>query len=173
MSQSLISSDVAGRPNSAANAGVIMPATKTAAPNILRQDIANHPCAVDAPGLLRVVVKQRVGSHLRDEGRAVGLDVSLLVRGAADDLGRLAAPYPVDLESCLRFRQRRPVQARFSPGSGAIGADLHLADLPVTAPGQPCHAIIAGLDLHRSGRRGDDGVRLHPELELTCLAARE
>jgi hypothetical protein len=46
----------------------------------LRQNIANPPCLVDTPGLLCVVVKQRICSGLTDEGLAVRLDIPLFVR---------------------------------------------------------------------------------------------
>ncbi len=34
----------------------------------LCKNIANPPCRIDAPGLLRVVVKQRIRSRLTDKG---------------------------------------------------------------------------------------------------------
>src|SRR6516165_7339573 len=133
MSHSLISSGVAGRPKSKASAGdismpkAIMPAKSV----LLCQHIANPPISVDAPGLLRVVVKQRIGPHRRDERFSIRLDVAFVVGRAANDLCGLAVPGPIELESCLRFRQQGLIELCLFPAFGAIGRDLYLRDLAV------------------------------------------
>src|SRR5712664_1473802 len=75
------------------------------AKSCLGESIANPPISVDAPGLLRIIVKQSVRPHLRNERLAVGLNIVLFVGGAADDFGRLSVPHPVHLEARLRLRQ--------------------------------------------------------------------
>src|SRR5450432_543124 len=79
ISHAFISSGDAGRPKSTALAGdETMPAT-TAAKTVLGKDIANPPRRIDAPGLLRIVVKQRIRPHLRDKRRAVWLNIAHFV----------------------------------------------------------------------------------------------
>src|ERR1700741_3079749 len=85
MSHSAISFGVAVRPKSEAAAEEI--SANAIAPEscaILRQDILDPSRLVDAPGLLRVVMKQGVRPHRRDEGVSIRLHVALLVYGAAD-----------------------------------------------------------------------------------------
>src|ERR1700726_4570315 len=141
--------------------------------SFLCKNIANPPCTIDAPGLLRVVVKQRIRAHLIDKRFAIRLDIPLFVCRATHDLCGFAVPYPVHLKPGLRFRQHGMVQLRLFPGFGAVGADLDLRYLAMAAPGQTRDAIISGPDLHRSGGLCDDGIRLHPELELHGLAVRK
>src|SRR5260370_18831993 len=136
----------------------------------LCQDIADPPSRIDAPGLLRVVVKQRVRPHLIDEGRAIRLDIALFVRRTTDNLCGLAIPFPIHLKPGLRLRQHRMVQLRLLPGFAGVSADLDLYDLAVTAPGQTRNAIISRPDLHHSGGRGDNRVGFHSQLELPGLA---
>src|SRR5260221_13892374 len=136
----------------------------------LCKNIANPSSRIDAPGLLRVVVKQRIRSHLIDKGLAIRLDIPLFVRRTTDDLCVLAIPFPVRLKPGLRLRQDWMVQLRLPPGLAAIRADLDFLDLAVAAPGQARNAIISGPDLHHSGGRGDDRVGVHPQLELPGLA---
>src|SRR5260370_27747507 len=136
----------------------------------LGESIANPPISVDAPSLLRVIVKQSIRPHLRNERLAVGLNIVLFVSGAADDLGRLSVPHPVHLEARLRLRQHGIIQLGLLPGSAFIRADFNLRYLAMAAPGQTRNAVIAGAYLHHSRWRCDDGIRLHPELELHGLA---
>src|ERR1700730_4493319 len=112
--------------------------------SFLCKNIANPPCTIDAPGLLRVVVKQRIRAHLIDKRFAIRLDIPLFVCRATHDLCGFAVPYPVHLKPGLRFRQHGMVQLRLFPGFGAVGADLDLRDLAMAAPGQTRDAIISG-----------------------------
>jgi hypothetical protein len=71
---------------------------------VLSQRIANLPCRIDDPSLLRVIVKQRVDSDPIDEGLAIGLDVPPFVRRTTDNCGGRPIPFPVHLKSRLRLR---------------------------------------------------------------------
>src|SRR6478672_5383509 len=102
--------------------------TTRLATTLLGEDIAYSPGLVDAPGLLRVVVEQRVRPHLRDEGVAVRLNIALLVGGPTDDLGGLAVPIPIDLKADLCLRQDGMIQLCRLPAVRAVGADFHRRD---------------------------------------------
>src|SRR5262249_9489028 len=117
----------------------------------LRQNIANPPRRIYAPCLLRVIVEQRIRSHLIDEGLAIGVDILLLVGRTTDDLCRLSIPFPVYLKPGLRFRKHRIVELGSLPGGAGVGADLDLRDLSVAAPRKARDAIISRPDLHHSG----------------------
>src|SRR5450432_1481951 len=109
MSQSAISSCVTGRPKLSAYAAEANN-RRTIEPSrvVLIEYIAHLSVCIDAPGLLRVVVKQSVGSHLRDERFTVWLDIAFVIRGSAGDLGRLPIPLPIHLKARLRLAHDRP-----------------------------------------------------------------
>jgi len=100
--------------------------------------------------MLSVVVKQRIGAHSRDEGCAVGLDISLSVDRPAHNLGWLAVPHPIHLKPRLGFRECEAVDLRRLPRLGRVGAHLNLGDLAVAAPGNAHDAVISRSSHHRA-----------------------
>src|SRR5882724_8003049 len=159
MSMRAISSGVAGRPNfggagAAADAALATSITTVAIDAMrLDIDIAHLSVAGDAPALDGAEMEVLPRRILRDPIGVRLLNDALLVRGAAHQRRRTAAPHPWKAETRQRLGQHRTGEGRFRPALAAIGGDVDPAHAAQARPGKPGDLVIAGaLHVDAEGR---------------------
>src|SRR5262249_8515384 len=101
---------------------------RTKALKSLQVDIADFSCRAYAPGLNRVVVIHVAHRVLRSPLFTGGLDVPLLIGGAALQQHGTPIPIPGQSESTHRQREHWSLQRRFGPALAAVCRDHHLSD---------------------------------------------
>src|SRR5579862_2816930 len=170
MFQPAISSGVASRPSPyfspAAAAAETAAQSATAAKTANLSGIAHSASRRDAPGLDRIVVIVRADVALLEQGLAARLRDAGLVGGATGEQRRAAVPSPRKAESGQALRQHRLLQGRVPPACAAVQRDFHVSDSAGAGPGVARDLIEARrTELLSAGRRGDDRLRLHDEIE--------